>query len=299
MAGGVRAIQLAVAGFAALVAAAHHVLGDPLAEPLVEDEILTDVFFGQPLALALAGVLDDPAVHHADPLEAAVEVISARFFAADAAGTVHHDLPVFLIRQHFLHGGEDVAEVGHLRPDGSLEVAHRAFVVIAHVHDQGVFFIQELVYFPGAEVTAAFRYVEGLVIQAVGHDLRSHLDNQFQKGRGLGIDGDVETGSVQEGYGVQSLPERLYPRRGNGELAVDALGSHVDAAEHPQLRPPRVAVVAKGLRIRNVGVAVKGEGGAGLRLGVEAGLQFLAGEQIAQFVPFHSGRKDTDQGWRN
>lgn len=138
----VGAIELSVRGFTTLVAVGDDVLADAFTQALVEDEVFAEVFILQAQCFALAGILNDASVYHADVLEATVEVISTGFLATDTAGAVHHDGLVFFVGEHVFYYRQEIAEVGDVWPDGAFEVANFTFVVVAHVNDDGLVLVQ-------------------------------------------------------------------------------------------------------------------------------------------------------------
>ena len=63
--------------------------------------------------------------------------------------------------------------------NGPFEMPHLAFVVIAHVNDNGVVLIGEGVEFFGRNVLATIGNVKGVVVQSVGNNFVSDFDDQF------------------------------------------------------------------------------------------------------------------------
>ena len=95
----VGAINVVVAGLAALVAVRNNGIADTFAETLVEHEIFTDKLVAQTSCFHLPGVFDDAAFELEHVLETPVTHISAGFFATYATGAVHDDFFVALVGQ--------------------------------------------------------------------------------------------------------------------------------------------------------------------------------------------------------
>ncbi len=122
VAGVLLAVDDAVTCLAALEAGAHHIVGDPLGEAAVEDEVLALVAALESQGLYLPGVVDDATVQLADLLEAVVAEPGTGFLAADAAGAVEqHGLFLLVLQffQHFLHGSAEGLGLGQTAPPRS------------------------------------------------------------------------------------------------------------------------------------------------------------------------------------
>src|SRR5438067_2334330 len=79
------AVGMIVGRGAALVAAGDHVAGNPLAEALIEDEILADEFQRQMLLARAARIFDDASLELEDIPKTVMKQVCAGLFAPDAA----------------------------------------------------------------------------------------------------------------------------------------------------------------------------------------------------------------------
>ena len=131
-------VCMIVARFAALVTYGDDVLGDALAQALVEDEVLSNELTLDSFFFDFLCVLDDAAVELKYIFKTDVFHPGAGLFAADAAGAIHQEVFVLLVAHQIFGYLQLFAERVYVGKDGALEVANLAFVVIAHVDDDGV-----------------------------------------------------------------------------------------------------------------------------------------------------------------
>lgn len=178
----VGAVDVGVAGLAALMAAGDDLVADALAQAFVKDKVFAAKLIWQPLLPGVVGILDDAAFQLIDLVKAFVLEVGRGFFAAYAAGAVHHDVLVAVRLEDFLDDGQRVPEGVHVGGDGSLKMPHLALVVVAHVHDDGVLAVGQFVEFLCLEVNARVAGVKSLVVQAIGHDFGAHLEREFEEG---------------------------------------------------------------------------------------------------------------------
>ncbi len=258
----VGAVGMIVVGRAALVAAGDNGIADPLAQPLIEYEIFTDKLVGQTLCLHLPGVFDDAAFELENILKTLVLQVSAGFFAADAAGAVHHDVFVFLICQEFRHVGQFLAESIHIGCNSAFEMADFAFVMVAHINQDGIGRIGEGVEFFSLEVGAAIGGVEIGVVDPIGYYFWAQFDDEGKEGFAVVFDRDVEPQALKKQDVVHGRFEGLELCFGYGNLCVHTFAGHVDAAEHAQFVEHPVQMVAEELRIFEGDVFVKGNSSA-------------------------------------
>ena len=214
-----------------------------------------------------------------------MQVIGAGFFAADAAGAVHDDVGVFLRRQQVFHQRQCFPEGFHIGADGVFKIANFAFVVVAHVHHDGVGRIGQAVEFSCAQVFAPFGDIERSVVQTISHDLVAHFDFEFKKRFPVVVYRNIEPDAFQKRDGVEVFFERfkLFGRHRN--LPVDAFFGNINAPHDSELAPAQIQVVAEALRVFDVPVLIKGKRSARLGALLQARFQLLAVEDVVK--PWH------------
>ena len=283
VAGEVLAVRVIVARGAALVAAGHHVVRNALRHPFVKNKVLADVQIVEPLLADLSGVLDDAAVQLMDVGEAAVLEPRGGFFAPNSTGAVHDDVAVVLAFQHVFHLLNLLAERVHIGQNRTLEVAHLALVMVAHVDQNRVLALDQLVELWGVQVHATIAHIERLVVEPVGHDLRAHLDDELEE-RLAFVDREVEADAFKEVDAVEVGAKRIELFRRNGNLSVNALVGDIGSAEDVHGLPVEEQVVAEELRILNAGVLVERNRRSFTLFVAHALNQHLPIDQVAQFV---------------
>lgn len=246
----VGAVDVGIGHGPALVAMRDDLGPHPLAEALVEHKVFAQKFVLQSLRLHLPRVFDDAAFQLEHIFKAPVFQVGARLFAADAAGAVHHYVAVLFVGQQIGHQGQFLPESGHIGQNGVFEMPHLAFVVVAHVHQDGVGGLGQCVEGGGVQVLSRLGGIESRVIDAIGHDFLAHLDGQRKKGLALGFHRDVEAKVGENAkivHGLFKTRELAFRHR---QLGIDALAGHVDAPQHAQFAVHAVQFVAEGVGIR-------------------------------------------------
>ena len=94
------AIPVRVAFFAALMAIADDFFRDLLAEPIVENKILSLKFVFKTLFLYLMNIFDNAAFKMKNLCKTVVQQIRACFFTANSARAIHNYILVFFVREH-------------------------------------------------------------------------------------------------------------------------------------------------------------------------------------------------------
>ena len=164
--------------------------------------------------------------------------------ASNPTGAVHHYVLVFFALQHVLHEFDLLPEGVHIRCNSPFEVAHFAFVVVAHIDEDGVLLGGEFVERLGIEMHTGFSDIKCFVVESVRNDFIAHLDGQFEK-RLAFIDGVIQPNAIEEGNAVQVGLEGIELGGRNRDLGIDAFFSHVRAAFHIHLIPVGKQVVAE------------------------------------------------------
>ena len=172
----VLAVGMCIAGFAALVAVADDIVCNAFAEALIKYKVLAFEFVGDALLAGFVGIFDDTAFEVIYVLKTVVEQVCRCFLAADTAGAVHHDVLVLLIFQHVYRHGQLFAEGIGRHFYGAVKMTYFIFVVIAHIHDNGIRIGADLIEGCCIEVLALAGHVETGIGNAVGHNLLFHLD---------------------------------------------------------------------------------------------------------------------------
>lgn len=171
VAGSIGAVGMHIEGLATLVTVCDDIIRDTFYHPLIENEVFTDEFVFQPFLPDLSGIFYDSAFQLIYMGKAVVLEPCAGLLAAYTPGAVHHDMLVAVGLQHVSHHGQLFAEAVCIRQDGPLEMAHLAFVVVAHIHYYRIGAACNLVEIFGIQVDAGIGGVERAVIQAISYDL--------------------------------------------------------------------------------------------------------------------------------
>ena len=233
-------------------------------------------FVGQALFLNLSGVINDAAVQLVDVFEAVVLQETGGLFAADAAGAVEQNRGFFLALEQIQHLRELLAEGFCLRGKGSFKPTDLAFVVVADVHHHRIGMVHELVPLGGGDVPADVRDVVGAQRKAVGQNVGTGFNLQFEEAFAVVFHGDFEGHAREFRPGVQFFHEAVPVVCRNVHLGVDAFVRYVDSAQTLQRIPLGVQAVPNLGRLVQVDVAVKAEGASGKGLRIKPCLQGFA-----------------------
>jgi len=282
MAGVVGAVGVVITGLAALVAFGDDFVGDAFAKAFVEDEIFTDKFIGQAELLALAGIFDDAAFHHEHVVESFVQHVGAGFFAADTAGAIHDDIAVFFVFEQLFDMGECFAEGDYFGEDGLMEMTDFAFVVVAHIDDDGVGVGGQFIEFDGVEGMTALRDIEGGVIKTIGYDFVANFHFEFVERLAVVIDSDVESDAVEGGGAVEQLTEAFKIGFRYGYLGVDTFLSYIDAAPDAECDPFAEGLIAEYLRVLDVPILIEGKRNSFFVAFVHTTFEFVVIDEVKQ-----------------
>ncbi|CCJ97710.1 hypothetical protein BN130_173 [Cronobacter malonaticus 507] len=250
MAAVVFTVGVAVARRAALVAVRDHVVRNTLAHTFVKHEVFTDETHRQPLFARFAGVFDDAAFNMPDFLETVVTHERARFFTADAAGTVHDNFLVFVVLHH-LDGFRQLF-TKRIRRDLQrvFEMAHFIFVVVTHIDEHGVRIVKHGVHFRRLEIFTHVARVKRRIVDAVRHDAVTHFHTQHPERFPVVIQRNVQTHAIKRWMeAVQRGAKRLDIAFRNAYLRVDAFVGKIDTAKDIQRGERLPERVARGFRI--------------------------------------------------
>ena len=174
-------------------------------------------------------------------------------------------------------------------------MADFALVMVPHVDDDRVRGLGEGVELGRGHVLAAVRHIEGAVIEAVGDNLVSDLDDELEETAVIPFDGHVEPNALQPVDGLQGIPEGVELFRGQAELGIDAFAADVDATQDTQWLPDREEVVPQKGRIGHVGIPVETERRPVTAVLLQFALEGLAIQSVVQRA-FHSHKNTAGTG---
>ena len=205
-------------------------------------------------------VLEDAPLEVEHVLHPLADQVVRRFLTPDTAGAEHRD---FLVVEPVLirlpPGGEFAKALG-FRVDGPVECADRDLIVIARVDHGNIVAADQIVPVGGIDVMPDLgqRIDIGLTH---GHDLALQADLHLAEGRRRGgAFLPLKIGAA--GQGTDMRDDRVYPRTGAGDGAVNAFGGDKQRAFDVMLRTKRNQRRAQG--VRRVKTAEMIEGGNGI-----------------------------------
>jgi hypothetical protein len=166
----VPAICMVITRRSALMAHTDNVFRNALAKAFVEHKILPDEFVLKSLLINLPGILYYPAVQLVYIAEPAVPYPCACLLTTYASGAVHEYRFVAMIGQQVFYNLQFLAERVNIGKYGISEVTHFAFIVVAHIHDDGIGIIGKVVERARINMRAGLCYVERLIVQTVCHN---------------------------------------------------------------------------------------------------------------------------------
>ncbi len=260
----IRAVLVIIVWLAALVAICDDFRADPLAEAFVKNKIFAHKFVFQTLRLDLPGVLDDAAFQLKNIFKTPVFHVRARFFAADAAGAVHHDFFVFFVGQKFGDERQFLPKSGNIGQNGIPKMPHLAFVMVSHVHQNRVRFGSDFVKIGGFQVCSVIGRVKIGVFDAVGHDFWADFDGEREKRFSIVFDGDVQPHVFQKFKSFERGFERLEIGLRHGNLGIDALGGYINPPQNAHFVHQNEQLIPELGRIFDFPIFVKGNGEARL-----------------------------------
>ena len=185
--------------------------------------------------------------------------------------------------QHVFHHFNLLAEGVYIRRNRALEMAHLAFVVVAHVDEDGLILGRQLIERFRIQVHTGLADIKRVVVEAVRHNFVAHLDGQFEEGFAF-MNGVIEANTVQERNAVQVGFEILKPISWDGNLGIDAFVRHIGAAHHSKFIPVGKQVVAKEGGVQDVRILVKGNRYSTFLICLHALQEHLPVDQIAQLL---------------
>ena len=162
-------------------------------------------------------------------------------------------------------------------------MAHLAFVVVAHVDEDGVILGRQLIKRFRVQVHTGFADIKRVVVEAIRHNFLAHLDGQLEE-RFAFINGVIEANAVQKRNAVQVGFEILKPIRRDGNLGIDAFVRHIGAAHHSKFIPVGKQVVAEEVGVQDVRILVKGNRCSTFLIRLHALQEHLPVDQIAQLL---------------
>lgn len=122
----VGAIHVYIGRVPALVTMCYDIITDPFTQTLVENEIDPQKFVFQTTCPHLPVVLNDTTFQLENIVETSVLHVGTRFFTANTTGTVHENIFVLVLFQHFSHHRQFFPEGDCVRDDGIFKTPHLA-----------------------------------------------------------------------------------------------------------------------------------------------------------------------------
>ena len=229
--GFVGAIHMGICRLTTLVAVRDNVVGNVLAQALVEDKVLAAEPVWQVLFGDLARVVNDAAVELVYVLEAVVLEVGRGFLAANASGTVEQQWLVLLAFELVENLRELLAEGLGFRQDGAFEVANFGLVVVAHIDQNGLTRIHQRIPFRRVQMTAHIGHVVVVHGQAIRYDLAPHLDGQLVEGLAVVLHCNLEGDIFKFFPGVEFRDKLLPMVFRHTHLRIDSFLSDVNAAK--------------------------------------------------------------------
>lgn len=232
VASNIEAVGVIVAGFAALMAGSDYIFRDAFGPTFIEDEVLTNELVRKLAFPHLPHVFNDSTIELVHVLVSLVFEPGACFFAADATGTVHDNVFVFIAVKHVCNHLNFFAEGIDIGRDGANKVAHFGFVVVPHIDEDGIWIFGQGIEFFCGEVFALVGDIEGAVVEAVSNNFLTHLDDELEEGLSVVIDRDIESDSIEEGDAVELVSKAIEVGFWQADLGIDAFMCDVGAAEN-------------------------------------------------------------------
>ena len=168
MAGLIGTVHMRVAGFAALVAMGDDLIGNPFATAVVKYKVLAAEFVLQPLCFRLTGILDDAALQLIDLFKAFVFIVGAGLFTTYAARAVHNQFFVFfMVFKVVFDKIKGIAEGIYIWGDRIFKMPDLALIMVAHIHQDGIFILNERIKGFGIQVNPFIGHIKGVIVQPI------------------------------------------------------------------------------------------------------------------------------------
>ncbi|MNE69133.1 hypothetical protein D3C80_1648390 [compost metagenome] len=113
-----------------------------------------------------------------DVFKTLVHHIGTGFLTADTASTIHYNILVLLIFQHFCRHRQLLSEGIGRHFYSPFKMPHFILVVVAHIYKDGLFILNHLVYLICFQVFTHTGKIEAGIINPIGNDLVAHFQPQ-------------------------------------------------------------------------------------------------------------------------
>src|SRR5690554_4333468 len=99
-------VGMCIVGLTTLVTMGYHIIGNPFTQTFVKYKILTGKLNRNIFLPCFADIFYDTSLNVVDVLKPFIKHISTCFFTTDATSTIHHDVLIFMLLQHFYGHGQ-------------------------------------------------------------------------------------------------------------------------------------------------------------------------------------------------
>src|SRR5690606_33607740 len=182
----------------------------------------------------------------------------ACFLATNAAGTIHENRLVFLTGEEVFHHREFFTKGVHIGQQSILEMTYFTFIMVAHVHNNGVGVVSETVELTRVEMRAGFGCVERFIVKSIGHDLLTYQNLQFEKRPSIVFNGYVQPDPLEKFRAIQITSQVVHPGAGNADLSVYTLFCNINPPQGLQTAQIQVQLIPPGDRIVDTDILIKG-----------------------------------------
>src|SRR5450432_519674 len=131
-------ICMGIGGLTALMTMGNDLFRNGFPQPFVEYEIFPVEFIFKTIFFDCIGIMNNAALQVKYFLESAMQQVGAGFFATDTPRTIHDHRLVFMVFQQFHSLRKLIAERVTGNFHGPVKMTHFKFIMIAHIHDEGV-----------------------------------------------------------------------------------------------------------------------------------------------------------------
>ena len=119
---------------------------------------------------------------------------------ADAARTIHDDIMVLFILHHIHYHGQLLTKSITWYLYCFFKMPHFIFIMIAHVNNNGLFFLQHVIHLLCIYISTFIFHAEVRIMYAIGHDLITYFYFQHPKRSAVIIDRDIQPDPMEWSY---------------------------------------------------------------------------------------------------
>ena len=131
MAAFILTIGMSVCRLITLMAFCNDLIGDPFAQPVVKDKILSVEFIFNAFLFYCISIMNNAPLEVINIAKAAVKQICTCFFTTNAAGAKHHNWLALEVSRQITDGGWETAEMIDAQRDGVFERADLHLVIVS------------------------------------------------------------------------------------------------------------------------------------------------------------------------